>query len=36
MKLKIEPVTEYIKYYKENWRCHINRMDAGRFPKEIL
>jgi hypothetical protein len=36
MELKIESVTNFIKYCQENWRSHVNRMDAGRFPKEIL
>jgi hypothetical protein len=34
--LKIESITDYIKYYQENWRSYVNRMDAGRFPKTIL
>jgi len=33
MGLKTESITDYIKYYQENWRSHMNRMDAGRFPK---
>jgi len=36
MELKIESILDYIKYYQENWRSHVNRMDAGRFPKAIL
>jgi hypothetical protein len=36
MELKIESITDYIKYYQENWKSHMNRMDAGRFPKAIL
>jgi len=36
MELKTESITEYIKYYQENWRSHVNRMDTGRFLKAIL
>jgi hypothetical protein len=34
--LKIEPMIHYIKHYQESWRSHVNRMNAGRFPKAIL
>jgi hypothetical protein len=34
--LKIEPMIDYIKHYQESWRSHVNRMNAGRFPKSIL
>jgi hypothetical protein len=36
MELKIESITDYIKYYEESCRSHANRMEAGRFPKAIL
>jgi hypothetical protein len=36
MGLKIESITDYIKCYQENWRSHVNGMDAGRFPKAIF
>jgi hypothetical protein len=36
MELKIKPKIHYIKHYKKSWRIHVNRMNAGRFSKEIL
>jgi hypothetical protein len=36
MELKIELITDSVKCYQENWRSHMNGMDAGRFPKAIL
>jgi hypothetical protein len=34
--LRIEPMIDYIKHCQESWRSHVNRMNAGRFPKAIL
>jgi hypothetical protein len=36
MKLKTEPMIDYIKHYQESWRSRVNRMYAGRFPEVIL
>jgi hypothetical protein len=36
IELKIESMIDYIKHYQESWRSHVNRMNAGRFPKAIL
>jgi len=36
MELKMESIIDYVKYYQENWRSHMNRIDAGRFPKAVL
>jgi hypothetical protein len=36
MELKIETMIENMKHYQESWRSHVNRMNAGRFPKAIL
>jgi hypothetical protein len=33
---KMEPMTDYIKHYQDSWRSHVNRMNAGTFPKAIL
>jgi hypothetical protein len=34
--LKIEPIIDYIKHCQESCRSHVNKMDAGRFPKAIF
>jgi hypothetical protein len=36
MVLNIEPITDYIKHYQENWRSHVITMTIGRYPKAIL
>jgi hypothetical protein len=33
--LEKAPVTDYIIDYKENWRSHEKRMNAGRFQKQF-
>jgi hypothetical protein len=34
--LKTKPVTDYIKHHQENWRSHVNRINADGFPEAIL
>jgi hypothetical protein len=31
MELKIELMTDYIKYYQENWRSHVNKWTLEDF-----
>jgi hypothetical protein len=34
--LKSKPVIDYIKHYEENWRSHVNGINAGKFQRVIL
>ncbi|KAJ4432990.1 hypothetical protein ANN_15247 [Periplaneta americana] len=34
--LQIEPITEYLKKYRQSWRSHIIRMPRSRIPRQIL
>jgi len=35
-KLKIKPVIDYIHNYQRKWKEHMNRMNTGRIPWQIL
>ncbi|KAJ4451139.1 hypothetical protein ANN_02580 [Periplaneta americana] len=34
--LQIEPITEYLQKYRQNWRSHVIRMHRSRIPRQIL
>lgn len=34
--LQIEPITEYLQKYRQNWRSHVIRMPRSRIPRQIL
>jgi hypothetical protein len=34
--LKVEPVSKFIKNYRDNWKNHIKRMDSSRIPNNLL
>jgi hypothetical protein len=35
-KLKTKPLIDYFQNYQRKWKEHMNRMNRGRIPKQIL
>jgi hypothetical protein len=35
-KLEVEPISKFIQNYRTNWKEHIERMDSGRIPNNLL
>jgi hypothetical protein len=34
--LEVEPVSKFIKYYRTNWKNHIERIESNRIPNNLL